>query len=75
VKNEVLSRVMAERGEEWGPLSMDKSQRIMLEPQGTTFPVIGLWIASENPDSDQNTLFRLVNHINASSARNCIFSS
>jgi hypothetical protein len=46
VKNQQLERVIEQRLEEWGPLSMDKSERIMLEPRGTTFPVIGLWVST-----------------------------
>ena len=46
VKNEHLQNINSSNKSqlhEWGLLTMDQSQRIVIEAQTTNFPVIGFW--------------------------------
>lgn len=54
-------------------LSMDKSQRILIEEKMTNFPIIGIWINSNFPLSNSQNLVKLVNHIEESYANKCKF--
>jgi hypothetical protein len=74
VKNDKLEQIIKKEEEGWGPLSMDKSERVMLEPQGTSFPIIGVWISSQQPLGHACNLLRLLSQIREKSMQKCFFT-
>lgn len=53
VKNERLQGLDRTQENEWGLLTMDKAQRIVLEDKCSDFPAIGMWLTGKPLDSMQ----------------------